>query len=612
MGSPFGGARHFYLVIFIFLSYYLPNFAIAIIAFGLKRYEYSPISYLSYFFLRINSQFIPTMMTMASSPRPSRRPRRRPPSSSRPSSRAAASSFLLFAALSTNFARVSCGGGDGGRRFSSSIVTHRGSSDLSSSSSLGRLDHAHDRISFDDDAMTTTASADDDGRDDEPRLHRCDVDRRDTAINRRDDDDPPHRLQCGVGADNNIFDGGGREIFDRWRSPLEGLAPLPSLSLPFRECDYYSDVPPSHPSSVEIGPGPRHPHEIDVLRGRRRGRPTSSSSHSHRAAPRTRKTGTTIVALLARNSTVLILAADTRSTDGTTVADRRCEKLHDLADNVWCAGAGTSADVEALVRGTRHAFRGRARTGMGVGGRGGGVGNLADDDDERDGGCGCGDRASVTAVIQHLRTRLRESRGNLGANLLAGGYDAPSGRAVLAAVHPHGSVDVVSYSALGSGGLAAMGVLESRYPHPTSHSSSHSSRSHPSCTVAEGVRLAVDAVRAGIDNDLGSGSQVDVCVIGQGGTYYRRAVAREEELRWTTTSGGDHDDAAADVTFGGAGDGIDGDKSRISKRGKGIGVNGFGNVPFAIRSRRVVRGGRSDLDAERERRRWLDEVLSLE
>jgi 20S proteasome subunit beta 2 len=130
--------------------------------------------------------------------------------------------------------------------------------------------------------------------------------------------------------------------------------------------------------------------------------------------------------------------------------------------------------------------------------------------------------------------------------------------------------------------------------------------------VAEGVRLAVDAVRAGIDNDLGSGSQVDVCVIGQGGTYYRRAVAREEELRWTTTSGGDHDDAAADVTFGGAGDGIDGDKSRISKRGKGIGVNGFGNVPFAIRSRRVVRGGRSDLDAERERRRWLDEVLSLE
>jgi 20S proteasome alpha/beta subunit len=34
---------------------------------------------------------------------------------------------------------------------------------------------------------------------------------------------------------------------------------------------------------------------------------------------------------------------------------------------------------------------------------------------------------------------------------------------------------------------------------------------------AEGMRLAVDAVRTGIENDLGSGSQVDVCVIGQGG-----------------------------------------------------------------------------------------------
>ena len=326
---------------------------------------------------------------------------------------------------------------------------------------------------------------------------------------------------------------------------------------------------------------------------------------------------------------MLILAADTRSTDGTTVADKRCEKLHDLADNVWCAGAGTSADVEALVRGTRHAFRGRARTGTGMGGRGGGVGNLADDDyddgddddddddpDRDDGGRG-GDRASVTAVIQHLRTRLRESRGNLGANLLAGGYDALSGRAILAAVHPHGSVDVVSYSALGSGGLAAMGVLESRYPHISSYSSR---TSYPTCTVEEGVRLAVDAVRAGIDNDLGSGSQVDVCVIGRGGTYYRRAVAREEELRWTTTtttSGGDRyddDGSAADnkTAFGGAGDGMDGEKSRTSKKWKGIGVNGFGNVPFAIRSRRVVRGGRSDLDAERERRRWLDEVLSLE
>ncbi len=400
---------------------------------------------------------------------------------------------------------------------------------------------------------------------------------------------------------------------------MESLAPLPSLSLPFQgDC---CDVPfPSSSSSVEIGPGPRRPHEIDVFEGYLRPPPPSSSG------PRTRKTGTTIVALLAENSTVLILAADTRATDGTTVADKRCEKLHALAGNVWCAGAGTSADVEALVRRTRHVFRGRGRTE--AEGRGG-VGNSADDGpDDRDGDDGGGHDggrgqpppASVTAVVQHLRTQLRKSRGGLGANLLAGGYDAPAGRAFLAAIHPHGSVDVVSYSALGSGGPAAMGVLESGYPRMMSSSpSSCSSSSRSSCTVAEGMRLAVDAVQAGIDNDLGSGSQVDVCVIGRGGAFYRRAVAREEELRWTAPPGGGDDAAAAadDGTSGAAGDGMEGDKRRISSRKcagteMGIGVNGFGNVPFAIESRRVVRGGRSDLDAERERRSWLDEVLSPE
>ena len=56
---------------------------------------------------------------------------------------------------------------------------------------------------------------------------------------------------------------------------------------------------------------------------------------------------------------------------------------------------------------------------------------------------------------------------------------------------------------------------------------------------------------------------------------------------------------------------------RISSRSEVVGggrvdsgVNGFGNVPFAIQSKRVVRGGQYDIDAERERKRWFDEVLS--
>jgi hypothetical protein len=42
---------------------------------------------------------------------------------------------------------------------------------------------------------------------------------------------------------------------------------------------------------------------------------------------------------------------------GSTVSDNPCSKLHhELATNVWCARAGTSADVEALVRRTKYKF----------------------------------------------------------------------------------------------------------------------------------------------------------------------------------------------------------------------------------------------------------------
>jgi 20S proteasome subunit beta 2 len=41
-----------------------------------------------------------------------------------------------------------------------------------------------------------------------------------------------------------------------------------------------------------------------------------------------------------------VLGADTRSTQGATVADKNCQKIHYIADNIWCCGAGTAADTE--------------------------------------------------------------------------------------------------------------------------------------------------------------------------------------------------------------------------------------------------------------------------
>lgn len=41
----------------------------------------------------------------------------------------------------------------------------------------------------------------------------------------------------------------------------------------------------------------------------------------------------------------VVLAADTRATGGKTVCDRNCDKIHILASNIACCGAGTSADA---------------------------------------------------------------------------------------------------------------------------------------------------------------------------------------------------------------------------------------------------------------------------
>ena len=428
------------------------------------------------------------------------------------------------------------------------------------------------------------------------------------------------------------------DIVHEWRSSLERLSSLPTMSMAMESSS--SRIRMDCVPATTISPGPHHAHEVDI-RKQKQQYPQHHSYTTNNLQLRARSTGTTIVALLANNSTVLILAADTRATDGTIVADKRCKKLHALANNVWCAGAGTSADVEALVRRVKFTFWKRGRVRMmnedgvaGSGGGGGGVGNnsfsdhghiiadrrhantFIDDDDDyyhyktEDNALPL---APVPTMLHHIRTQLGRAHGELGANLLVGGYDYNSHRALLAAVHPHGSMDVVNYSALGSGGLAAMGVLESKYPKMHYGGSSGSAGNDAGAggrirgiTVEEGIQLAVDAVRAGIENDLGSGSQIDVCVIRREGTFFQRALVREQALTWTKRVHDDEIDGPQQ---------LDDNETRMSndelvdtkanQQFDTAGVNGFGNVPFAIRSKRIVCGGYPS-DARREYGKFLE------
>lgn len=45
----------------------------------------------------------------------------------------------------------------------------------------------------------------------------------------------------------------------------------------------------------------------------------------------------------------VVLGADTRATEGSIVCDKNCEKIHYIARNMYCCGAGTSADTENVT-----------------------------------------------------------------------------------------------------------------------------------------------------------------------------------------------------------------------------------------------------------------------
>lgn len=202
--------------------------------------------------------------------------------------------------------------------------------------------------------------------------------------------------------------------------------------------------------------------------------------------PVTRKTGTTICGLICVDG--VVLAADTRATEGPIVADKNCEKLHKIADNIYCAGAGTSADLEHTTDQMRANIElHRLSTGK---------------------------QPRVATVLSRLSSLLFQYQGYIGCALVLGGVDVTG--AHLYKIHPHGSTDRMPFCAMGSGSLNAMSVLERFY--------------RDGMSLEEGKLLAADAIRSGIFNDLGSGSNVDIMVIAQGAHEVKTEYLRNYDV----------------------------------------------------------------------------------
>jgi 20S proteasome subunit beta 2 len=205
----------------------------------------------------------------------------------------------------------------------------------------------------------------------------------------------------------------------------------------------------------------------------------------------TRKTGTTIAAVTFNGG--VVLGADSRATMGSLVDVKEERKISYISDNILCLGAGTSADTDQVTRLCASKLRlFEMSTGL---------------------------QPRVEQAATFLVNHLYEHGGYIEASLLLGGVDF-KGPAIYG-ILPDGSVSRVPFGADGSGMLAAISVLEGGW--------------RVTLSEEEAKELVANAIQAGITNDLGSGSNVDLGVITKDGiTMFKKfRVTNERPFRIT-------------------------------------------------------------------------------
>uniref|UniRef100_A0A8C9KFV4 Proteasome subunit beta n=1 Tax=Panthera tigris altaica TaxID=74533 RepID=A0A8C9KFV4_PANTA len=185
--------------------------------------------------------------------------------------------------------------------------------------------------------------------------------------------------------------------------------------------------------------------------------------------PTARKTGTTIAGVVYKDG--IVLGADTRATEGMVVADKNCSKIHFISPNIYCCGAGTAADTDMTTQLISSNLELHSLS----------TGRLP----------------RVVTANRMLKQMLFRYQGYIGAALVLGGVDVTGPH--LYSIYPHGSTDKLPYVTMGSGSLAAMAVFEDKF--------------RPDMEEEEAKKLVSEAIAAGIFNDLGSGSNIDLCVI---------------------------------------------------------------------------------------------------
>ncbi|KAK6291033.1 hypothetical protein J4Q44_G00385660 [Coregonus suidteri] len=196
------------------------------------------------------------------------------------------------------------------------------------------------------------------------------------------------------------------------------------------------------------------------------------------------KTGTTIAGVVCKDG--VVLGADTRATSGEVVADKMCAKIHYILPQyilLWCRNcSGHREDYRPALIQPHHLFY----------------------EQRQEPTCLYGSKHTTGHAIQVPgpdRGQSNPRRVDCTGNHLY-------------TVGPYGSIDNVPYLAMGSGDLAALGILEDRFK--------------PNMEMEEAKELVRDAIHSGIMSDLGSGNNIDICVITKQGVDYIRPYQESE------------------------------------------------------------------------------------
>jgi 20S proteasome subunit beta 2 len=192
------------------------------------------------------------------------------------------------------------------------------------------------------------------------------------------------------------------------------------------------------------------------------------------------KTGTTIVGIKYKGG--VILAADTRAT-AERIADKNCDKIHFIAPNITCCGAGTAADCEYYTKQLSAELE------------------LMRLNTNRE--------SKISTLVCKATNHLFKYGGYIGAYLIVAGFDEDGPH--LVKIMANGYCAYGPYLAMGSGSISADAELEKGY--------------RDDLTFEEAKQLAIKAITAGIMYDLASGSNVDFVHLTKGKIqHYRNYV----------------------------------------------------------------------------------------